>query len=86
MSALPSGWAVYITEPRAEILDANAERERCNRWKADFVVELLALCPELNPDAADEASDAAVNNGLTPRLAAEQWAERQGPLPPANIF
>lgn len=51
-------------------------------WKVRFADAVIALCPDLNPDVADEASDAEV--GAVPRLdptaAARVWvAKRFGP-------
>lgn len=48
-------------------------------WKIRFADEVIAMCPDLNPDVADEASDREV--GVFPRLepaaAARLWVARQ---------
>ena len=52
-------------------------------WKCTFVSAVVRVCPDINPDYADEASDAEFCEGLDPLLAAAQWVEHQGP-PPAS--
>ena len=51
------------------------------RWKGEFVAAILDLCPDLNPDWADESSDAEFREGLDPVQAARRWVARQGPRP-----
>ena len=50
-------------------------------WKGEFVAAVLDLCPDLNPDWADEASDAEFREELDPAEAARRWVARQGPRP-----
>jgi len=54
-------------------------------WKCAFVDVVMRLCPDINPDAADEASDTEFCKGVAPSLAAALWVEQQGPLLPAHI-
>lgn len=44
-------------------------------WKAAFAASLVRLVPDLNPDAADEASDQALkrHGTLAPESAALAW-------------
>jgi hypothetical protein len=48
-------------------------------WKCQFAEHLTRLRPDLNPDAADEISDAVhrVHGEMTPAEAANRWASRQ---------
>jgi hypothetical protein len=48
-------------------------------WKVQFSDTVIAMCPELNPDAADEASDAEVAHALLsdPVAAARRWVARR---------
>ena len=52
-------------------------------WKSAFADSLIGLCPELNPDAADELADSAVLHAkdLDPSTAARRWARAQHWLP-----
>lgn len=52
-------------------------------WKSSFVTALLSLRPDLNPDAADEISDAefATAQAMQPEIAATHWAAAHGPKP-----
>jgi hypothetical protein len=61
--------------------DGKDQRE----WKCAFVSALVGLCPDVNPDSADEASDAEYCEGLDPVLAATHWAARLGPPPAAHV-
>jgi len=49
-------------------------------WKVAFADTLIRLCPEMNPDAADEVADAEVGHGkdVDPIVAATRWARRHG--------
>jgi len=47
-------------------------------WKCTFVVVVVSLCPDINPDAADEASDTEFCLEIDPSLAASMWVEQQG--------
>jgi|GEM_PF-5334231 len=51
-------------------------------WKIRFADAVIALCPDVNPDAVDEASDSEVAafRLLEPAAAARLWvARRFGP-------
>jgi hypothetical protein len=49
-------------------------------WKVAFADTLIRLCPEMNPDAADEVADAEVGHGkdADPIVAASRWARQHG--------
>ena len=49
-------------------------------WKSTFVQALMHLCPDMNPDAADEVSDLefAPNRTRSPAFAAGDWAAAHG--------
>jgi hypothetical protein len=52
-------------------------------WKVRFADTVIALCPDINPDAADEASDAELvhSSKRDPAVAARQWVARKfGPF------
>lgn len=46
-------------------------------WKCTFVAVVLSICPDINPDAADEASDTEFCEGVDPSLAAALWIEHR---------
>ena len=54
-------------------------------WKCTFVAVVVSLCPDINPDAADEASDTEFCLEIDPSLAASMWVEQQGLPPPSHI-
>ena len=56
-----------------------------SNWKCAFVATVVRLCPDINPDAADEASDAEFCDGVDPLLAAALWVDQQGQPSPANL-
>lgn len=47
-------------------------------WKQSFTDALIGLCPDLNPDSADEVADAeyGAHKVLGPKSAAALWAAR----------
>ncbi len=47
-------------------------------WKCTFVATVVRLCPDINPDAADEASDAEFCEGVDPALTAALWVDQLG--------
>lgn len=51
-----------------------------SQWKVEFADSVINLCPEINPDAADEAADAEVVRckDVDPVVAATRWARRHG--------
>lgn len=51
-----------------------------SKWKMAFADSVIELCPELNPDAADEAADVAITalRDVDPARAAAQWVRRRG--------
>jgi hypothetical protein len=58
-------------------------------WKVQFADTVISMCPELNPDAADEASDAEVAHASQsdPIVAARRWVARRfaGPREVPNL-
>jgi hypothetical protein len=48
-------------------------------WKVRFADSVIAMCPDINPDAADEASDDAIraSSRLDPVAAAKLWVARK---------
>ena len=52
-------------------------------WKCAFADSLIGMCPDLNPDAADELADSAVLHAkeLDPAVAARRWAGARSLLP-----
>lgn len=50
-------------------------------WKRTFATCLTLLVPDMNPDAADEVSDAEFprSKDSDPEVAARRWVERQQP-------
>jgi hypothetical protein len=44
-------------------------------WKRDFADTLIRLCPDMNPDAADEVSDSQylIASSVAPQAAAERY-------------
>ena len=58
-------------------MSSSAERsQRRSEWKRRFANRLIKLCPEMNPDAADEISDLECRNAerTAPDVAAERCA------------
>ena len=53
-------------------------------WKCTFVAVVVSLCPDINPDAADEASDTEFCEGVDPSLAGALWVQQQGLPPPVH--
>jgi hypothetical protein len=54
-------------------------------WKVRFADSVIAMCPDINPDAADEASDNEIRSSsrLDPVTAAKRWvAAKIGPASP----
>jgi hypothetical protein len=60
-----------VVEIRLEFLE--------RMWKMQFADCVLAICPEVNPDAADEASDTEVIQfaGEDPAAAARRWVAKR---------
>ena len=54
-------------------------------WKSAFVAAVVRLCPDINPDSVDEASDVEFCEGVDPSLAATCWVDKQGSAPPAHV-
>ena len=48
-------------------------------WKLQFADTVISMCPEMNPDAADEASDAEAARSAEsdPVSAARRWVARK---------
>lgn len=49
-------------------------------WKSEFADRLIDLCPEMNPDVADEVADSVVLHArdMDPAIAAKNWASLHG--------
>jgi hypothetical protein len=58
-------------------MSSSAEQlQRRSEWKRRFANRLIKLCPEMNPDAADEISDQECRHAarIAPDVAAERCA------------